>query len=305
MFAIFPEILQQAEKGDIEAVACLVRKYFGEHQVFIPNLRVAELCANAEIRMDSNIEKAAARLEAWDAQGQFRILISLHPDIRSVREQNYILAHMLGHVFLDLQPKMAKGELQRSIFEKKLSPLRALLGSPESASPADRFAVSLLLPRAMLRKAIHALSSRKDAAAFFNVELALLEYRLHMLGLFGSEPAAGTVQKPQSQGQGDEAGEAKISRNPLSRASASTQNRSGGAEKNPVGEPTMARSPAEPSAAASKEELSSVARVNRSVAARTYKKEGERSELAASEKVSPGMERLRQLARKIDKSVDE
>jgi len=343
MFAIFPEILQQAEKGDIEAVACLVRKYFGEQQVFVPNLRVAELCANAEIKIDTNIEKGAARLEAWDSQGQFRIVISIHPDIRSVREQNYILAHMLGHVFLDLQPKMAKGELQRTIFEKKMSPLRALLLEPESASPQDTFACSLLLPKAMVKKAVTALSSRKDAAAFFNVELPLLEFRMTILGLFGVDKAATNVQKSTAEPQGFSTQQSPAASAP--RAAARSEKKS---EMNPnlrskepalsrsaprapsVGEASSPRaaqqkanaqapaleaqpnlnSPASSRAASqnSSDELSSVARVNRSVAARTYKLEGERPDAlgsSAAPSASPGMERLRQLARKIDKSVDE
>lgn len=287
MFAIFPEILQQAEKGDLEAVACLVRKYFGEQQVFAPNLRVAALCSNAEIKIDSSVQKGAARLEAWDANGQFRIVISIHPEIKSVREQNYILAQMLGHVFLDLQPKMAKGELQRTIFEKKTSPLRALLLEPNLGTAVDEFALSLLLPKGMVKKALSTLSSRKDAASFFNVELPLLEFRLERLGLFGTEKAPVVTLRP-ARGQAEK---------PVAPRAAATPEAPEARKEKALATKSEAKVP--------NQDLSSLARVNRTTAARTYKKEGERPEIATAAPASPGLERLRQLARKIDKSVDE
>ncbi|MBC7658470.1 MAG: hypothetical protein H7249_02050 [Chitinophagaceae bacterium] len=334
MFAIFPELLHQAEKGDLEAVACLVRKYFADGQVFVPNLRVAELCANAEIKIDQNIKTGAARLEAWDANGQFRIVISIHPEIRGIREQNYILAQMLGHVFLDLQPKMAKGELQRSIFEKKTSPLRALLLNPETLTPVDDFALSLLLPKAMVKKAMGTLSSRTDAAAFFNVELPLFECRLLLIDYY--EKASGAAKSafqskpnPSTQARaepGKTRSEQPRSVEPKSAARASASASSSSAPLSaegksrtdaakpspktlaPSAEQTRAAKPQAPKKddkAVANADLSSLARVNRSVAARTYKKEGERADVAATPQPSPGMERLRQLARKIDKSVDE
>ncbi|RYZ60038.1 MAG: hypothetical protein EOP07_02140 [Proteobacteria bacterium] len=316
MFAIFPEILLQAEKGDIEALACLVRKYFGEQQVFVPNLRVAELCANAEIAIDSDIQKSASRLTAWDAHGTFRLAVSMHPEIKNLREQNYILARSLGHLFLDLQPKMAKGELQRTIFESKSSPLRDLLVDQKPGTVIDDFALSLILPKAMVKKAMSALSSRKDVAAFFNVDLPLLEYRLEKLGLFGAEKGpsmsapkieirmkargeARAEPKPEPKVEAKAEAKAKPSSRPAAGASAAAMGASAAprTEKKPEGE-----APGRPSP---NQDLSSLARVNKSVAAMGYKKEGERTEIATPPKSSPGLERLRQLARKIDKSVDE
>lgn len=293
MFAIFPEILNQTSAGDLEAVTCLVRKYFGDGQVFTPNLRVSELCANAEIKVRPDARNIAARMEAWDANGQFRIEISVHPDIKNQRELNYILALMLGHVFLDLQPKMAKGELQRSIFEKRNSPLRELLLSPNSASEADLFASSLLLPKAMVKKAMAALKTKNDVAAFFNVDLPLLEFRLSKLGLIQGATSEGTKAEPLR--------ETKAKAEPLKAEPRKSETRKAEPKKSePEGK------------AVPNQDLSSLARVNRSTAARSYKKEGENlSEPKASpaksrtETASPGLERLRQLARKIDKSVSD
>jgi Zn-dependent peptidase ImmA (M78 family) len=316
MFAIFPEILLQAEKGDIEALACLVRKYFGEQQVFVPNLRVAELCANAEIAIDSDIQKSASRLTAWDAHGTFRLAVSMHPEIKNLREQNYILARSLGHLFLDLQPKMAKGELQRTIFENKTSPLRDLLIDGKPASVIDNFALSLILPKAMVRKAMSALTSRKDVAAFFNVDLPLLEYRLENLGLFGAEkgPSAAAPKieirmKARSEVKPEAKAEVRTRAEPKGEAKADPK-----VDPKPSMRPTAGGSAAQPpkkreaeisSKPSPNQDLSSLARVNKSVAAMGYKKEGERTEIVAPSKSSPGLERLRQLARKIDKSVDE
>ncbi|MBC7533399.1 MAG: hypothetical protein H7318_17645 [Oligoflexus sp.] len=304
MFAIFPEILQQAEKGDLEAVACLVRKYFGEQQVFVPNLRVAELCSNAEIKIDNTVQKGAARLEAWDANGQFRIVFSIHPEIKSIREQNYILAQLLGHVFLDLQPKMAKGELQRTIFEKKTSPLRALLLEPNLGTAVDEFALSLLLPKGMVKKALSTLSSRKDAAAFFNVELPLLELRLERLGLFGAEKAPVITVRPARPRTETTTQKPVAPRAAATPAAADVRRERTTTPPEAKNEKPLVKA-TKSEAKLSNQDLSSLARVNRSVAARTYKMEGERTEMAPPASASPGLERLRQLARKIDKSVDE
>ena len=297
MFAIFPEILSQTQAGDLEAVTCLVRRYFADAQVFTPNLRVSEICANAEIKVKPLDRNCAVRMEAWDANGQFRIEISIHPEIKNLREQNYILALMLGHVFLDLQPKMAKGELQRSIFERKLSPLRELLLSPNSAAQADLFASSLLLPKAMVRKAMSALTSTKDVAAFFNVDLPLLDFRLAKLGLVygATKDAPKPAKAPSPAAQSVDVRDAKPSSKPVPRV------------KDATGEmgPTLL--------ANAEKDLSSLARVNRNTAARSYKKEGEAladPKPTTPTKVdakgsSPGLKRLRQLAQKIDTSVSD
>lgn len=325
MFAIFPEIMHQTVAGDIEAVTCLVRKYFADGQVFTPNLRVADLCANAEIKVRAGLPNQAVRMEAWDANGQFRIEISVHPDIKNQRELNFILALMLGHVFLDLQPKMVKGELQRSIFEKRSSPLRELLLSPNSATDADLFAASLLLPKAMVKKALASLKTKADVAAFFNVDLPLLEFRLLKLGLVSGASAFAEGRKseaasaepkasPRSSAKGETKSEAKVSARAEPKA-AETK----GADPEGVDPKGMERRindgkvpPKKEAAPSHKSETSSVARVIRSTAARGYRKESDNisdSKEAAKEtggKVgSPGLERLRQLARKIDKSVSD
>lgn len=298
MFAIFPEILNQTQAGDLEAVTCLVRKYFADGQVFTPNLRVSEICANAEIKVRADARNCAAKMEAWDANGQFRIEISVHPEIKNQRELNYILALMLGHVFWELQPKMAKGELQRSIFEKKHSPLRELLLSPDAATQVDLFACSLLLPKAMVKKAMGALSSPKDVAAFFNVDLPLLDFRLAKLGLIqgatkeaASPPRSQKTSVPPAENQ-----ESKGARSVAQSSAPSEKKPPKAAEAKPV----------------AGQDLSSLARVNRNTATRSYKKEGETQpegkappSKTDAKPASPGLERLRQLARKIDKSVSD
>ncbi len=299
MFAIFPEILNQTAAGDLEAVTCLVRKYFADGQVFAPNLRVAQICANAEIKVRTANMKSAARMEAWDANGQFQIEISLHPEIRNHRELNYILASMLGHVFLDLQPKMAKGELQRSIFEKSQSPLREVLLNRTTATNIDQFACSLFLFGAMVKTAMTALASRQDVAAFFNVDLPLLDYRLDQLGLIQGASSEGQKEKPKSK-------------TPPANEQNLASSREAKAKKPLAADTTLPKKEEKPKPKASSEDLSSMARVNRTTAARSYRMEGEQktevrksSPKSPDSPASPGLERLRQLARKIDKSVSD
>ena len=83
MFALFPEILQQTETGDIEMLTCLVRKYFGDNQIYSPCLRVGDLFRNAGIELRQDSIPGFARLAAWDHKGQFKVMCSLNPQFKN------------------------------------------------------------------------------------------------------------------------------------------------------------------------------------------------------------------------------
>lgn len=339
MFALFPEILHAAEKGDPEALALLVRKYFGESQTYAPRLRVSDLFRSVGIDVKLEAVPGFARLEAWDSKGQFFVQCRLNPKFTNPREQNFALAHMLGHVFFDLHPKMANGELQRSIFEEAISPSQrfAMSGAkvPKEEALCDAFAAALLLPRAMLKKAYSTLASRQDTAAFFQVEAGVLERRLEQLGMKENARAA----EPESKSTKAESRRAHSQNAEAALSKASAKAKAERENKRPSQPPSNSRPAADakfdsrpepkarrPESSAVRPETaeagkkpspsgpkptadsqSSMTRVARNVAALSYRREEQRQDAVEDKEDktdNKGLDRLRQIAKKIDKSVD-
>lgn len=294
MFALFPEILHAAEKGDPEALALLVRKYFGESQTYAPRLRVVDLFRSAGIEVKLEAIPASARLEAWDSKGRFFVQCRLNPKLTNPREQNFALAHMLGHVFFDLHPKMANGELQRSIFDEAISPAQRFAAPSGKVAKdealCDAFAVALLLPRGMVKKAFGTLASMQDTAAFFAVDAGVLEKRLEQLGMRETAPLSSQAkEKEKEKAKAKTKAEAKAKAEPPSLPQGASQ------------------SAKKPQATDQSKDQSSMTRVARNVAALSYRREEQRKdavETPKEESGNKGLDRLRQIAKKIDKSVD-
>jgi Zn-dependent peptidase ImmA (M78 family) len=318
MFALFPEILHVTEKGDPEALALLVRKYFGENQIYAPRLRVGDFYRNAGIDLSFEEIPGYARLDAWDSKGQYFVQCRLNPRFPNPREQNYALAHLLGHVFFDLHPKMANGELQRSVFEESISPAERFVKSSgplaKAEMLADAFALNLLLPRGMVKKAVTTLRTFEDAAAFFHVDPAVLIKRLEQLGMKeAAVPEASPAQKPAKREAKLIGAEGKIPPPPMSKSSRPEPATSPMDLMKAASPPSKAAPPPAPKAKAAAPskpaDQSSMTRVARNVAALSYRREDQRSTEDAKsaegeEPQSKGLDRIRRLAKKIDGSVD-
>ncbi|MEN9836264.1 MAG: hypothetical protein RL011_2457 [Pseudomonadota bacterium] len=286
MIAIFPEIVATAAAGDIERLAILVRKYFGAAETRAPKIDVARLIESAGLSVRRLSIDAHGALLAKDERGIFQIAIVLHPHLAAAASQ-FMMAHMLGRYLLEVQPLIARGDWQASGFQEKDCALTryaqgrsgggASAQASRSVAAADAFAAALLLPSAMLERAIVRLQDHGKVASFFGVNQALVRRRLGDLKISTPEPV-----------------------NFLD-----AENRAGIAPP----EPTTA----EPEAAAS-QLVPPEPTMPRAYAASTYgstekmtRQKSVKDEAPVSaqtqERQAKGMERLREIARKLDKGV--
>lgn len=266
MLALFPEILHTVTSGDLETLACLVRKYFADKHIYSPRLRVEPLLINAGLELSRDDIADAARLFAADHRGAWHASLVVSPSLRDPGELNFTLAHLFGHFLCEIQPLMAKGELKTHEVRERSGALGRFLKRPLSAPEemqADAFASALLMPRGMVKKAYATLGTVGDTAAFFNVRPELMEQRLAQLQLVRTKTEAAPTPAPE-----------------------------------PSPNPAPAPLP--------KPQQSSLMKAQKSVAASHYRREEESAASAkpAAPKSSEGLNRLRAIARKIDKSVD-
>ncbi len=197
MIAIFPEIAAAALAGDVERLAILVRRYFCDREAHAPNPDVARLMINAGMEVKTLPMDTLGALLAKDERGAFNITCVVHERTEEPAKR-FLLAHMLGHYLLEIQPLIARGDWQISGYREAHCPAkRYAQAAPGSAGAnleqrreiaADEFAAALLLPRGMVRRAMDHLKDLDKTAAFFNVTLAVLCRRLGDIGIMQPGP---------------------------------------------------------------------------------------------------------------------
>ena len=198
MIAIFPKIAEVAKTGNIEALSCVVREYLGGAATYKPMFDPMMIFENLGIAVEHGTLSSLAAIAGCDEGGRF--VISAQLDSVSVKkmtdcEQRFLLGHLLGHYFLHMQPKIVLGDFIKGGYKELVSPLQRYIGEVSAVldpldKEADQFAVSLLLPKAMTRKAMGQLSLA-NGAKFFGVSKELLSSRFDSL----SQPAASVVAK--------------------------------------------------------------------------------------------------------------
>lgn len=196
MIAIFPEIVAASAQRDIERLSVLARRYFGGGGTFSPRPDVKALLVNAGVGVETLPLDTPGALVAKDERGRFQI-VAIISERRDEGEARFLLAHMLGHVLLDIMPLIARGDWQMSGYRETLSPMSRYVqgGLDQSGSPeqrredaADRFAAALLMPLGMVRRAQESLKDLERTAQFFGVPTPLLERRLQDIGVLTVRP---------------------------------------------------------------------------------------------------------------------
>lgn len=197
MIAIFPATLACAAKGDIEELVVIIRRYYGGEETFAPCPDVKGIAARVGFCVEKLPFDGVGALVAKDERGVFAITAIVAPHVDQVAER-FLLAHMLGHYFLDIQPLIARGEWQRSGFRENACPLRRYSQGDLTKEPpsydlakemrADLFASSLLMPLGMVRRAIAALHDKDKVARFFGVTRPCLDRRLIDIGVESEGP---------------------------------------------------------------------------------------------------------------------
>ena len=213
MIAIFPEIENCVSSGRTEQLVCLVRQYFAGRLVYAPALDPARVLEGVGIGVSFMSLDSMAALLARDEKGAFRVALVLNEDLRESPDRNFMMAHLMGHYFLHIQPRIAAGEFCISGFREDESPMvRYVQRTPVAADDADqakeeeadRFAAALLMPAGMVRRAAEKLTDPVKLAAFFGVTRPVMQRRLETVGLaeersggfLAEEDRLGTLRDP-------------------------------------------------------------------------------------------------------------
>lgn len=202
MIAIYPKIIHLAKARQIETLACAVREYYGEQQAFAKSLDVWRLCQSIGIglRERDGLNGGLARIIARDERGQFELTIERDAKVCRTLTDQLLVAHLLGHGFLDLLPKVAEGEIRSpQVFTEAVVPIlssyeaEGLWKSERSLDlerHADHFALALLLPKRFILAAWQKFSSVEKVARFFQLPDTVIKTRVDALGLRSPERAA-------------------------------------------------------------------------------------------------------------------
>lgn len=190
MLAIFPELVTIANKKDWDRLAIGVRTYFLNEKGQLPRIQLQDLADSIGLRIEKANFAHYGALVVKDDQGKFSAAIFMRDDLKSSTAQ-FLLAHILGHVFIHVLPKIADSSWKTGGFKETINPreryLIQLSGKKTAQDlaefEADEFAASLLLPAGMLRRAFNALKSISKTAEFFDVEETVVAKRLELLGL--------------------------------------------------------------------------------------------------------------------------
>ncbi|MFW7377632.1 MAG: ImmA/IrrE family metallo-endopeptidase [Oligoflexus sp.] len=197
MIAIFPQIAKLVAKADMENLVCMVRKYYGGPDAYAPVLSVERLLVHAGIPTQTSKQVSVGALVAEDHQGRFTASVILHPKIQDPIERNLLLAHLLGHFLLQVQPEIAQAMGRSHGYKEEISPLSRLsVGGisideidwqDEEDRQADLFALALLLPMGMIKRSVTRLQTVEKIAAFFELSPDLIQLRLNQLHISANE----------------------------------------------------------------------------------------------------------------------
>ena len=192
MLALFPEIAVCAQSGDLEKLSILVRTYFASGDATKPRLNVLALVKEFGLPVGHAPIKYFGAIAVKDSHGDIRGSIIIR-DTTTPQQQAFVLSHLLGHFLLHIQPLLARSEWTSSGFKEILDPVRryafgegvAGVSAQNYATEdqADRFAGALLMPSAMLLRAMEKLQDAEKVATFFGVTKEMVERRMDDLGV--------------------------------------------------------------------------------------------------------------------------
>ena len=198
MIAIFPEIAAAVQKKDVELTACLVRKYFGGESANAPRLDCHKMFHASGIAIEQAPIAPVAALIVKDEHGRVQIRAMVRRDVADPAELRFLLAHLMGHFVLHIQPQIARGEWQLSGVKETLSPIerygsgrldnRTPTGEVAKELMADAFAAALLMPLGMARRAAQKLGEMDKVATFFGVPATVVRRRLESVGVLADVP---------------------------------------------------------------------------------------------------------------------
>jgi Zn-dependent peptidase ImmA (M78 family) len=191
MLALFPEITQKAQAGDLETLAVLIRSYFGAAGGKSPKLSASDVVRAFGIPVGEVPIHYYGAIAVKDEAGEIKASMIIKENM-SAAQRSFVLCHLLGHFLFHIQPILARSEWKTSGFKELQDPMRryaygdGLEGLNAQAfnieDLADRFAGALLMPAAMLRRAVEKIGELEKVALIFGVERDVVERRLDDIG---------------------------------------------------------------------------------------------------------------------------
>lgn len=291
MLALFPEITACVKEGNVERLAETTGQYFASKANSGGVLDAFALASNVGIPVRLDFLDYVGAIAVSDSRGDIKASIAINRSAGR-EQQTFTICHLLGHFFLHIQPALEKGEWKNSGFKELYCPLQRYamadglsgMSAREFAIEdlADRYAGAVIMPAPSFKSALNLHTDMAKVAHMFGVTLETAIRRRDDLD--------GKVQGVLSPGNG-------------ARASNLLRHKSGEVGRS-AEETQMMRDDA--SSRLLSDVNQPVRKLSRVVATHSY------SDAANSEPKSPniqkselkGMDRIRELARKMDKFGD-
>ena len=78
MIALYPELLNAVERNNIESLTCLVRRYYGEDQVYAPKIDIELLSYKIGIPITYvELSGSMANMYVEDQNGKFSVALTV------------------------------------------------------------------------------------------------------------------------------------------------------------------------------------------------------------------------------------
>ncbi|MDB2447095.1 ImmA/IrrE family metallo-endopeptidase [bacterium] len=191
MLAIFPELIELAQRENTEYLSVRIRQYFGGDVAKKPMVDMDQVIEGLGIPTKTVELGYPAALAAEDEDGAFKVGIFFDVTVNGV-QRRFLQAHMLGHFFFEYQSQIASGDLKKSGYKETVLPLNRYV-SGLGANPnnpvelakealCDKFAAALLMPKGMLIKVFSVLGDINKVAEIFGVTPDTVQQRLSDLG---------------------------------------------------------------------------------------------------------------------------
>lgn len=200
MIAIFPEIINTARQRDMELLAVQVRNYFAGDAAHQAKLNVGVVISAVGITVERLPIEEDAVLCVRDIAGSFDVIAVVNERIKHNDQMQFLLAHLLGHFLLHVQPYIADGSWKTSGLREVISPMHRYSRALTSAANDDRmemiereadlFAAALLLPIGMVKRAAAKLSDHSQIASFFGTNESVIRRRLDDIQGLSRQPTS-------------------------------------------------------------------------------------------------------------------
>lgn len=197
---IFTDILSLCRQPNppIEKIAFRARTTYAPRSGRKPRVDLLEILRHLEVRHDALSDQDLGLLAVRDMGGRPVLLVLTRPSLQE-HQQRFVLAHQVAHILLEVHPKIASEGTTVMGLRETTCPMSRYENRLESATDAGRFAsnelradqlaAALLLPRSMLERAWEKTHDPVRIAAAFDVSSKVLTRRLEDVGLITQPPA--------------------------------------------------------------------------------------------------------------------